>query len=105
MSVVEQKLSDLNILASERLVWISLGASPFTRGRKGLVHFASATCSSHPTGTVGRQLSVKASNCDKHLRKCVHSIGIPITIIRVQLARSNGKENRIVFVLSHGFVY
>ena len=24
---------------------ISLGASPFTRGRKALVHFASATCS------------------------------------------------------------
>ena len=26
----------------------SLGAGPFTRGRKGLVHFASATCSAEP---------------------------------------------------------
>ena len=30
--------------------------------RKGLVHFGSATCSSHPMDTVGQQLSVKASS-------------------------------------------
>ena len=39
----------------------SLGASPFTSKKKCLVHFALPTSFSHPTGTVGRQLSVKAS--------------------------------------------
>ena len=36
-------------------------ASPFTT-KEGLVHFALPTYSSHPMGTVERQLSVKASS-------------------------------------------
>ena len=42
--------------SNEQCEIASLGASPFTRRRKGLVslHFALLTCSSHPTGTVGR---------------------------------------------------
>ena len=34
--------------------------------------------------------SVIHTYCDEYLRKCVHSIAIPIPIIRVQLVRSNG---------------
>ena len=62
----------------------SVGASPVTRGRKGLVHFAPVTCSSHHTVPVGQHLmlatrSIRAAEGSKgECNCCVHLGAIKI---------------------------
>ena len=61
----------------------SLDTSPSQEGgRVDLLQFALPTCSSHLTGTVGQQLSVKVSSIVcivmYTLRECMHSIAIPM---------------------------